>query len=82
MGSDDRYLYAINKEGKLNWKFRTKGEVFSSPSIGYEGTIYVGSLDNYLYAISKKGKVEWRFMAAGKTPMGENLRSYNFHVTK
>src|SRR5262245_19757264 len=29
----------------LAWKFDTAGEVWSSPAIGIDGTVYVGSLD-------------------------------------
>ena len=43
MGSEDYYLYAINPDGLLKWKYKTDGEIYSSPAIGSDGTIYVGS---------------------------------------
>jgi len=37
--------------GKEKWKFKTEGDVNSSPTIGPDGTIYFGSDDKNLYAI-------------------------------
>jgi len=45
--------------GSLKWRYLTGGYVYSSPTIGLDGTIYVGSGDSYLYAISSTGKVCW-----------------------
>ena len=42
-------------EGILKWRYSTGSNVFSSPAIGTDGTIYVGSDDNYLYAIQGLG---------------------------
>lgn len=38
--------------GTLKWRFKTGREVYSSPAIGQDGTIYVGSWDGNLYAIA------------------------------
>ena len=35
------------------WAFKTGGDVYSSPAIGIDGTIYVGSDDYSLYAIKE-----------------------------
>jgi outer membrane protein assembly factor BamB len=45
--------------GKLKWSFTTGSYVVSSPSIGSDGTIYVGSNDNNLYAIYPNGTLKW-----------------------
>ena len=50
-GSDDDYLYALNKNGNMLWKFQTYGKVETSPVIDQNGTVYFGSDDDYLYAI-------------------------------
>ena len=34
----------------------------SSPSLGTDGTVYVGSNDNYLYAITSSGTLKWRYL--------------------
>ena len=62
-GETDSSLYAINPDGTLKWKYTTYGGVFSSPTISFDGTIYVGSLDHGLYAIEDSvtyGKLKWR----------------------
>ena len=45
----------------LKWKFLTEGDVYSSPAIGLDGTVYVGSYDGYLYAVSPGGSLMWKF---------------------
>ena len=60
-GSYPNYLYAINPNGSLKWKFTTGGWICSSPTIGSDGTIYVGSGDHYLYAINPDGTLKWKF---------------------
>ena len=51
--------------GDKIWSFRTGSSVYSSPSIGSDGTIYVGSLDNSLYAINPDGSQKWAFNTGG-----------------
>ena len=39
-------------EGALKWNFTTGDEVWSSPTLGVDGTVYVGSYDHKLYAVT------------------------------
>ena len=61
-GSTDGFLYALQaKSGKLNWKFKTEGGIYSSPAI-HDGMIFFGSVDGYLYALNlKDGALAWKF---------------------
>jgi outer membrane protein assembly factor BamB len=59
IGSNNRYLYAINSNGTEKWRFKTGGGVSSSPAIAADGTIYVGSEDYNLYAIYPNGTKKW-----------------------
>ena len=46
------------------WEFETGGDVWSSPAIGSDGTVYVGSWGNWnsLYAVNgKTGDKLWEF---------------------
>jgi outer membrane protein assembly factor BamB len=61
VGSDDGYLYAIDRSGALKWKFLTGGPIETSPAIGPQGVVYAGSDDGYLYAINRDGSLRWRF---------------------
>ena len=63
VGYDDEYLYAINPDGTLKWKFKTEGIIYSSPAIGKDGTVYVCS--DSLYAISPNGSLEWKLYIEG-----------------
>ena len=42
--------------GDKLWEFETGDEVYSSPAIGSDGTVYVGSSDKKLYAIKTDSK--------------------------
>jgi outer membrane protein assembly factor BamB len=61
----------INQTSKVEvrtpiWEFETRGDVFSSPAIGSDGTVYVGSYDKKLYAINGKSGVKlWEFKTGG-----------------
>jgi outer membrane protein assembly factor BamB len=54
--------------GMFNWSFKTGGKIYSSPAVGFNGTIYVGSDDNKLHAIDPGGIEKWNFSigASGK----------------
>ena len=51
--------------GDLIWEFETGDDVYSSPAIGSDGTIYFGSNDNNLYAINPDGSKKWEFKTSG-----------------
>ena len=52
-------------DGDLKWAFPTGNNVFSSPAIDSDGTVYVGSYDNNLYAINPDGTQKWLFHTGG-----------------
>jgi len=62
-GDFNYYLYALNPNGSLKWKYKTGNWIWSAPAIAEDGTIYVGSLDDYLYAIYPNGTRKWKFHA-------------------
>jgi outer membrane protein assembly factor BamB len=68
VGSQDNYLYAVNPEGTLKWRFQTGDVVRSSPAIAPDGTVYVGSYDNHLYAINSDGTLKWSYLTGGNVP--------------
>lgn len=54
----------------FNWAYQTNDGIASSPSIGHNGTIYVGSggyfgsqSDSSLYAINPDGTLKWKYRA-------------------
>jgi uncharacterized repeat protein (TIGR01451 family) len=53
--------YIGSPVGVERWDFSTGADVYSSPAIGADGTIYVGSFDNKLYAIYPNGTKRWHF---------------------
>jgi outer membrane protein assembly factor BamB len=75
VGSQDSYLYAVNGDGTLKWRFPTGGVVRSSPAIAPDGTIYVGSYDNRLYALDPNGTVKWFYVTGGNVPSSPAIAS-------
>ncbi|MBU62756.1 MAG: hypothetical protein CMI26_09660, partial [Opitutae bacterium] len=47
----------------LVWSQPTGGAIYSSPTIGSDGTVYVGSGDDNLYAFYPDGGVKWTYQA-------------------
>jgi len=47
----------------IKFKYNTGFEIYSSPAVGSDGTVYVGSADYYLYALNPYGTLKWRFGA-------------------
>jgi outer membrane protein assembly factor BamB len=58
-----------NLQGQRLWNVTTGGQIHSSPSIGPDGTVYVGSGDGKLYAVDSGGNVKWTF------PTGDAVNS-------
>ena len=55
------------KVGTPIWEFETGADVYSSPAIGSDGTVYVGSMDKKLYAINGKTGVKlWDFKTGNR----------------
>jgi outer membrane protein assembly factor BamB len=65
VGSQDDYVYALNPDGTLKWRYLTGDVVRSSPAIAADGTIYVGSYDNRLYALNPDGTLKWSYLTGG-----------------
>jgi len=53
-------LYAIRADGTLKWSVLT-GTIVYFPSIGSDGTIFVGAGDQHLYAINPDGTLMWNY---------------------
>jgi|GEM_PF-6734481 len=65
-GAGDPNLYCLDLSGNLVWKKKiNQGDDIwvSGPSIGPDGTIYVGTWDNHLYALSSDGSIKWSYKA-------------------
>jgi len=50
-------------DGTVDWSYETEDFVFSCPTVGSDGTIYVGSHDHHAYALNPDGNEKWSFEA-------------------
>jgi outer membrane protein assembly factor BamB len=58
-------VFAVTAEGEVRWRFRTEDQVWSTPAVDDEGTVYVGSQDDHVYAIASDGRMRWRYRTGG-----------------
>ena len=45
------------------WEYSTGGAIYSSATLGSDGTVYIGSGDNSVYALNSDGTLKWSFAA-------------------
>ena len=57
-GSSSGYLYALNDQGELRWKFYAGGSV-STPAVGSNGELYFFSGNGSFYAVNTSGFKTW-----------------------
>ncbi|MCL5281922.1 MAG: PQQ-binding-like beta-propeller repeat protein [Planctomycetes bacterium] len=56
-------LYAVNPNGTVAWSYSLQDMPYmANPTIGPDGTVYVGCDDYFLYAIRPDGSLKWRFL--------------------
>jgi outer membrane protein assembly factor BamB len=67
-GHSGIYAGGVPQLHGVKWKFKTKGEVNSSPAVA-GGMVYVGSNDGSLYAIDQQtGSQKWAAVTKGRVP--------------
>lgn len=68
IGSYDGNMYKLDAELNLVWKSATKGQVWSSPTIGDDGKmIFFGCVDHGIYAVeTETGRKAWVHNTTGR----------------
>ena len=62
IGGSDGYLYYLNNQGLVIWRFGTTSRILCTPTIGPDGNIYFANwMDSYVYCISPKGELKWKY---------------------
>ena len=79
IGNTDGFVYSFStRDGKLAWRKKTGGFVYSSPAVanvpGGKPTVYIGSYDQRFYALdAKNGSVRWSRRAGGRISGGATV---------
>jgi len=67
-------LYAVNPDGTQKWIYESSGTFSSSPTISFDGSIYIGSrmgwgwLRSGIYAFDPYGALKWEYVGGGVQP--------------
>jgi outer membrane protein assembly factor BamB len=60
-GGKNGFIYALNPNGTVKWKYQTEDRITSAPALSEEGILYIGNWRYYLYALdSTTGEIIWR----------------------
>jgi len=81
IGSCDKHIYCISaRDGKLIWKYRTDGEIYSSPII-LDDRLYIGSCDSHIYCLSARdGKLIWKYKTDGEFRSSPNIFENRLYI--
>ena len=61
----DYYLFALDQELHVHWKFKTAGVNLSVPAVNPQNDIYFTSMDHHIYKIDANGRQLWKYKAGG-----------------
>lgn len=65
--------------GDVLWSVDLGSRIQSSPTVGPDGTIYVGTDEGKLLAVEPKGTIKWSFRTAGPVP-GSAILTEDSHI--
>ena len=78
ISGDDGYLYCLNSQGLVIWRFGTTSKIICTPTIGNEGNIYfVNWLNSTLYCLSPKGQLVWKYVLGDYNTGSSPIFGYN-----
>lgn len=61
IGGNDGYLYCLNTQGLVIWRFGTTSKIICTPTIGPDGNIYFSNwMDSNMYCLSPEGELLWK----------------------
>ena len=62
VGGSDGYLYCLNTQGLVIWRFGTTSRIICTPTIGADGNIYFSNwMNSTVYCISPEGQLIWKY---------------------
>lgn len=67
--------------GQKKWEFATGAQIYSSPALGTDGTVYFGSYDGLVYALDlQNGAIKWTANIGGQIYCSPALGAENLYV--
>jgi PKD repeat protein len=62
IGGNDGYLYYLNTQGLVIWRYGTTSKIICTPTIGSDGNIYFSNwMDSNVYCVSPDGELIWKY---------------------
>lgn len=82
IGSEDHVLYAIGRaDGKVKWKYSTRGRILSTPAIS-EDKVFSASSDGNIYALDFKGELQWKYALGGEIITSPAISTNKLTITQ
>jgi outer membrane protein assembly factor BamB len=61
----DNFLFALDTELNVRWKFKTTGVIYSAPAVTPLNEVYFTAMDHHLYKLDNNGRLLWKYRAKG-----------------
>ena len=61
----DYFLFALDSELNVRWKYRTAGVIYSVPAVTPQNEVYLTSMDHHLYKLDGNGRLLWKYKSKG-----------------
>jgi outer membrane protein assembly factor BamB len=59
------FIYALDTDGNVKWRFKTKGGIYTTPATCRTGRVIVGDSGGIIYCLTPDGKQLWRHQLPG-----------------
>lgn len=64
--AEDRWLYALDADGSLQWRYDLRRVPLTAPAVGRDGVVYIGLNPDRVVAVTPAGRHRWTVTGSGQ----------------
>ena len=64
--AEDRWLYALDADGSLQWRYDLRRVPLTAPAVGRDGVVYIGLNPDRVVAVTPAGRYRWSVTGSGQ----------------
>ena len=64
--AEDRWLYALDADGSLQWRYDLRRVPLTAPAVGRDGVVYIGVNPDRVVAVTPAGRHRWSVTGSGQ----------------